>query len=116
MIECIQTAVRARTWDELDAAMHDVEAAARRGAFDAADAQLLQRVIRLDSTGRSTLAQAFAELSDRIEQIQAECAARRTLGQPVGKVRAINLLVMHSGVGSNERDRAVARAPGVSAR
>jgi DNA-binding transcriptional ArsR family regulator len=92
-VERVQTAVRSRTWDELDAAMQQVEAAARRGAFDAADAQLHQRVVRLDSTGRSALAQAFAELVDRVEQIQAECAARRAV-QPTEPVREFNVVAL----------------------
>lgn len=92
-VEHPQTAVRARTWDELAAAMQQVEAAARGGAFDAADAQLLQRVVLLDSTGRSALAQAFAELSDRVEQIQAESAARRAM-QPAALVREFNVVAL----------------------
>lgn len=92
-VERVQTAVRARTWDELETAMQQVEAAARRGAFDGADAQLHQRVVRLDSTGRSALAEAFAELSDRIGQIQAECAARRPVPH-AGRVREFDLVVM----------------------
>jgi DNA-binding transcriptional ArsR family regulator len=104
-VERLETAVRAKTWDELDAAMQEVEAAARRGAFDGADAQLVQRIIRLDSTGRTALEEACAELSNRVEQIQAECAARMS-AQPAGRIREINLVTMDFDIADPSRSSA----------
>src|SRR5262249_29404418 len=103
--------VRARTRDELDAVMQEMEAAARRGGFDSADAQIVHLFVDLDSTGRTPLARAFAELAERVEQLQAECAARMTTQRPAGCIREFTLIAMDFDLGYPASSTAPSRVP-----
>jgi DNA-binding transcriptional ArsR family regulator len=73
----IQAVVRTSVADrEMAAVVEEVARATRNGGFDSARAQLVQRVVLLDAAGRRELAAAMAQLTERVEEIQAESAAR----------------------------------------
>lgn len=91
----VQRVVRATILDaDLTTTLAEVRAAVDRGGFDSAKTHLLESVVRLDAAGRQCLADEMERLGKRVEEIQAESAARLAR-RPAGDARVLQMVMLN---------------------